>query len=130
MIRLLARYRADRSGAAAVEFSIVAFVFVVMAIGIVDFGRNYHQQFRLAHAADIAARVVMLDPAASEGAIRQRVSALYPTLGYSDITLAVTSTVIDGRTYRQLDLSRALTFFTPGLTDRSGTMRMTRLVPI
>lgn len=130
MMRLLARYRADRSGAAAVEFSIVAFIFVVMAIGIVDFGRNYHQQFRLSHAADIAARAVMLDPAASEGAITSRVNAAYPALGYGDITLSVTSTTIGGRTYLRLDLSRPLSFFTPGLTDRSGQMRISRLVPI
>jgi Flp pilus assembly protein TadG len=130
MTRLVQRLAKDQSGAAAVEFAIVAFVFVVMAIGIVDFGRNTHQQFRLAHAADIAARVVMLDPAASDAAIAARVTASYPTLGYGDITLSVATTTVGGRSYRRLDLSRPLGFFTPGLTDRSGTIRISRLVPI
>lgn len=130
MRALLGRWRKDQGGAAAVEFSIIALVFVTLAIGIVDFGRNYHQQFRLAHAADIAARAVMLDPAALPATITARMRAAYPTLGYADIALQVSTTVVNGRTYRRLDLSRPLMFFTPGLTDRSGTIRISRLVPL
>ena len=120
----------DENGAAAVEFAIVSVLFVVMAIGIVDFGRNSHQRFRLAHAADIAARAVMLDPAASDAQITARMRSAYPALGYGDISLAVTTTTVNGRNYRRLALSRPLTFFTPGLTDRTGTIRLDRLVPL
>lgn len=120
----------NEDGAAAVEFAIVSVLFVVMAIGIVDFGRSSHQRFRLAHAADIAARAVMLDPAATDAQIAARMRAAYPALGYGDITLTVSTTTIDARSYRRLELSRPLTFFIPGLTDRTGTIRIDRLVPL
>lgn len=129
MIRLLSRFRRDEAGAAAVEFAIVSFLFVVLTIGIVDFGRNFHQQFRLAHAADIAARAILLDPAATDATITARMRAAYPALGYSDISLLVTRTTVNGRAFRQIDLSRPLMFFTPGLTDRSGRITLSRLVP-
>lgn len=124
------RFWRDEGGAAAVEFAIVSVLFVTLAIGIVDFGRNSHQRFRLAHAADLAARAVMLDPGASDAQIAARMGAAYPALGYGDITLAVSTTIIGTRSYRRLDLSRPLTFFTPGLTDRTGRIRISRLVPL
>ena len=131
MIRRLAqRYRTDTSGSTAVEFAIIALVFVTLAIGIVDFGRNFHQQSRLAHAADVLARVVMLDPTAPDATLRTRMQQTFPTLGYSDISVTFGNTIVDGRTYKVIDLSRPLMFFTPGLTDRSGTIRLRRLVPV
>lgn len=120
----------NEEGAAAVEFAIVSVFFVVLAIGVVDFGRNSHQRFRLAHAADIAARAVMLDPAASEVQIASRMRAAYPALGYADMALAVSTTTVNARSYRRLELTRPLTFVTPGLTDRTGTIREVRLVPL
>jgi Flp pilus assembly protein TadG len=130
MRRFAQRYGKDTSGSTAIEFAIIALVFVTLAIGIVDFGRNFHQQSRLAHAADVLARVVMLDPAAPDASLRSRMQATFPTLGYSDIAVSFGITVVGGRNYRVLDLSRPLMFFTPGLTDRSGTIRLRRLVPV
>lgn len=128
--RLIRRYLNDASGSTAVEFAIIALVFVTLAIGIVDFGRNFHQKSRLAHAADVTARVIMLDPAATDATLRTRMQATFPTLGYTDITVTFGNTIVGGRAYKVIDLSRPLMFFTPGLTDRSGTIHLRRLVPV
>lgn len=131
MIRnLVKRYGKDTSGSTALEFAVIALVFVTLAIGIVDFGRNFHQQSRLAHAADVLSRVVMLSPTAPDSTLRTRMQQTFPTLGYSDITVTFGNTIVGGRAYKVIDLSRPLMFFTPGLTDRSGTIRLRRLVPV
>ncbi len=59
--------RRRRLGAAAVEFAVVAPVFFLFIVGIIDIGRAVMVQNLLAHAARDGARTATLDGASVEG---------------------------------------------------------------
>jgi len=56
MRRLLARFRADRAGATALEFALVAGPFILLLLGSLEFGRVLWSQHSLQQVATAAAR--------------------------------------------------------------------------
>ena len=62
------RHRQGTSGQALVEFAIVVPVLLLIALGIVDFGRVFHTYVALANAAREGARFCALYPGASNAA--------------------------------------------------------------
>jgi Flp pilus assembly protein TadG len=52
----------DRSGTSAVEFALVVPVFLVMLLGIIEFGRVVWTQSALQHAVEAAARCAVVTP--------------------------------------------------------------------
>jgi Flp pilus assembly protein TadG len=69
------------SGAAAVEFAIVASLFFMLVFAIIDFGFGFHTWNGTAHAAREGARLAAVDPdpAAIEGRVRQAAGFLDQT---------------------------------------------------
>jgi Flp pilus assembly protein TadG len=130
MRRPVSNFLRETRGAAAVEFAIVSAVFVVMCMGLIDFGRNFDLQGRLAHAADVAARTLFLDKAASETQVAQRIQTAFPTLGFDRMTLTLTSVTIGQRPYRKVTLAMPLQYLTPGFLRRAGTVTVERIVPL
>lgn len=129
MKRLVHRFVRDDHGAAAVEFAIVSSVFVILCMGLIDFGRNIDAKSRLAHAADAAARVLFLDKTATEAQVTARIAASFPALGYGQMTLRLADRTIGTQTYRRITMTLPLRFLTPGFSDRNGTVTVERLVP-
>ncbi len=78
--------RSER-GAAAVEFALVLPILLVLALGIVEFGRAFQVQATLAAAAREGARVLALqgDEAAVEAAVQSVSTSLNPGLTADDI---------------------------------------------
>jgi Flp pilus assembly protein TadG len=64
--RFLRRIRADRSGTAAIEFSIVAPVFFAMVLGIIDVGRYMWTFNTMQYAVDDAIRAGVVQDLAPE----------------------------------------------------------------
>lgn len=126
----LRRYLRDTGGAAAVEFAIVGAVFVVLCMGLIDFGRNFDLQGRVGHAADVAARTVFLDKSASQAQVVARIGAAFPTLGFEKMTLNLTNVTIGAHPYRKVTVSMPLRFLTPGFLRRGGTISVDRIVPV
>lgn len=56
MRRLFARFRADRAGATALEFALVAGPFILLLLGSLEFGRVLWSQHSLQQVAGAAAR--------------------------------------------------------------------------
>jgi Flp pilus assembly protein TadG len=71
----------EESGAAAVEFAIVASLFFMLVFAIIDFGFGFHTWNGTAHAAREGARLAAVDPdpAAIEGRVRQAAGFLDQT---------------------------------------------------
>lgn len=59
--RLLARFRADRSGVSAIEFALIVPVFVVLLIGTVMIGHGFYVANSLQWAVERTTRQLMLD---------------------------------------------------------------------
>lgn len=71
------RLRSER-GAAAVEFGLVLPILLVLLLGIIDFGRAYHAQITLTHAAREGARAFAVngDTAGVTGVVTGAATAL------------------------------------------------------
>jgi Flp pilus assembly protein TadG len=85
------RFRADDSGAGAVEFAIVLPVFLAFIFGLFQFGWAQHCTSSLRYALENAARVMMLNPTMTEAQVRGVVLAKLQ--GISDTNVTVTMTV-------------------------------------
>lgn len=85
--RPFARAR-DESGAAAVEFAIVASIFFLLVFGIIDFGFGFHTWNATANAAREGARRAAIDPNVTDITTYTRQSADF--LNQSAMTVTVT----------------------------------------
>ncbi len=64
-MKIIRRFIACRSGASAVEFAIVGSLFMLLSIGIVEFGRALHLRNQIAFAADVGVRKTLTTPSIS-----------------------------------------------------------------
>lgn len=78
--------RRKRRGAAAVEFAIVAPVFVLMILGMIEFGRAIMVQQVLTNAAREGARVAVLDGSTSTG-INSTINSYLQSAGITGATI-------------------------------------------
>lgn len=65
MRRLFLALRADRRGAAAIEFAIIGPVLFTILLGIVEMGRMFYVRESLEYATEQAARYYMVNPGAN-----------------------------------------------------------------
>ena len=129
-MNVLRGYWRDTRGAAAVEFSIVGAVFLILCMGLIDFGRNFDLEGRVGHAADVAARTLFLDKSTNAAQLHTRIEAAFPTLGFERMTVTVSDTVIGAHPFRRVTVSLPITFLTPGVIRRGGNVSAERLVPV
>lgn len=84
-----ARRARSRRGAAAVEFAVVAPVFFLVVLGIIEFGRMVMAQQVITNAAREGARVAVLD-SATAARVTTRVTDYLAAAGVSGATVTVT----------------------------------------
>jgi Flp pilus assembly protein TadG len=54
------------SGAAAIEFAVIASVLIFVCLGVIELGRGLHVRSEMAFVADLAARKVLITPDVSD----------------------------------------------------------------
>lgn len=94
MERLRAFLR-DGTGAVAVELAIVLPVFLLMLLGIVEFGRMIWVQNTLHFAVEEATRFAVVNSGASSAAVQAYALGRLPGLDPATITMAVTFSAND-----------------------------------
>jgi Flp pilus assembly protein TadG len=129
----LMRLRRAESGATALEFAIVASAFVVVAMGIIEFGRSLQVRNEMAYAMDWGARTVLMNASASEADIADAIKARFNSYDTDKLTITIldeSAACSGGGTMeaRALTLAYPLQIFIPGFT---GTLEMSlqRIVP-
>lgn len=129
----LRRLRQAESGATALEFAIVASAFVIVAMGIIEFGRSLQVRNEMAYAMDWGARTVLMNASASEAEITDAIKARFNSYDTDKLKVTVvdeTAACGGGGTMqaRGLTIAYPLDIFIPGLT---GTLEMSleRIVP-
>jgi Flp pilus assembly protein TadG len=70
---LVQRWRRNEAGAAALEFAIVAAAFIVVSIGLVEFGRALQVRNEMAFAMDRGARIVHINHNAEPEVIKSAI---------------------------------------------------------
>lgn len=78
------------SGQALVEFALILPVFLLILLGITEFGRIYAAQLTVSHAAREGARLAVVG--APDATITQRVQESSPQLDASKLTISITPT--------------------------------------
>ncbi len=128
--KLLSRFRRNDSGASAVEFSIVATIFVIASMGVMELGRTYQVRNELAYAADIGARELSLlvnnpnvSPANYSSMVEAEINSTFQGYAGSNLTVTVTqnTSLTTGITYQELKLAYPMSVFIP---FRTGTYNL------
>ena len=125
-LRRFAKARPGTRGATAVEFALVAPVFLLFVLGIIDFGRLFWVKNMMQYATEQTARYAMVTPAASAGALETYADGVVNGM-VDGITFTVSTATIDGIDYRTIDAGYTFDFMMPligsslALTARSRT---------
>jgi Flp pilus assembly protein TadG len=88
---------AGESGAAAIEFAIVATIFFMLVFAVIDFGFGFHTWNATSNAAREGARLAAVDP--DPVAITARVKAAASFLDQSRLTVTVTCSKNGGTSF-------------------------------
>ena len=107
------RFLSGSRGATAVEFALVALPFVILMLGLIEFGRALHIRNGLDNAADRAQRQIIIDAAATSTSLTASARATFRA-GDANKLLVVLSEGTSGSTsYRTVDLSYTMTLLVP-----------------
>ncbi len=125
---LIRRLRRNEDGGVALEFSIVAVAFVVVSLGVIEFGRALQVRNELSFAADYGARQIMMDPTATETVVKNAIKDKF--LGYNpaDLTVTLGDETFDGIAYRTVQLQYPMQMFIP-FVNGSLTLQVERRTP-
>ena len=126
----LSRLGGCESGAAAVEFALVALALILVAIGTIEFGRGLQLRNELSFAADFGARKVLLDPSVSETVIEDAIRSALIQAQPDLLTVTLGTETADGAEYRTISVAYPLTLTIPGVTGETLTLSVSRRVPL
>ncbi len=112
------------------EFALVGLPFILLLLGLVEFGRGLHIRSALDAAADRAQRAIMIDPStpgtALEASIRKGFHAGPP----DRIVVGFATETVAGIDYRLVSLGFEMQLLLPAPLGRDLTIRSTRRVAL
>jgi Flp pilus assembly protein TadG len=130
------RIRVDESGATALEFAIVASAFIIVSMGVIEFGRSLQVRNEMAYAMDHGARTVLMDANATQKNIEDAIKARFNSYNKEKLKITAADENVacqqDGKSgtmaSRAVTISYPFDIFVPGF---AGTLEMTleRSVP-
>lgn len=130
MSHSLSLLRRCERGATSVEFALVGLVAIVIFLAILEFGRGLYMRNEMSYAMDLGARKILTNPAIAdadvETIIRQAIS--FGAADSLQITFGTQS--VNGAPFRTVLVSFPVTLLIPGLTNRSFTLKIDRIVPL
>lgn len=124
----LARLPRDRRGTTAVEFALIGLPFVILLLGLVEFGRGLHIRTALDNAADHAQRAILIDPATPAATLTALARAHFDAGDSTALAVSLRSEQADGRDYRVVALSYEMQLLLPAPLGRAVTLAMERQV--
>lgn len=96
----ISRYVRDRRGQALVEFALILPAFLLLVVGMIEFGAVMHDYITVAEAARAGARLAILVPAPSDTAVIAAAKSAAPSIDPAKLTVTV-SPGLGGRTTGQ-----------------------------
>ncbi len=120
----------DRRGAAALEFALVGLPFILLLLGLVEFGRGLYIRNALDSAADRAQRVIMIDPSASVTTLEQTIRSTFRAGQSEHLTLNYALETVAGVNYRRVSLNYAMQLLLPAPLGRVMTIGSSRRVAL
>ena len=128
-MNLLSRFRACSRGVAAIEFAIIALVLVVVCLGTIELGRAFYVRNKIAHAADVAARTVLISKTVSDSDLVEEVRRAFNGADRDKLVVEPGSETVDGLAFRTISISYPLRLLVPGLAAETVSLRLSRRIP-
>ena len=126
----LTRLRGCDSGAAAVEFALIAMVAISTFLGIIEFGRGLYIRNEMSYAADIGARKILTDPAVADNDVERAIRDAVNFGTATDLQLTLQTETVDGVIFRTLLVRYPLTLMIPNIAQTKIILTVDRRVPI
>ena len=104
-------------------------LFIMLSIGILEFGRALWLRNHISHAADVGARTLLLNADATNTDLEDATRAAFVG-DPSALQITVTTQTASGVTYRLIQLQYPLTLFLPGLSTPTITFGLQRRIPV
>lgn len=129
--RCLGRLRGCESGAAAIEFAIVAMALILVCLGTIEFGRAFFLRNEMSYAADFGARKILTDPTITDAELEEAVRARFIGLDPDPAVVKVTPgyETVDGLDFRTVLIEYSMTLLIPGLSADPVLLSLSRRVP-
>jgi Flp pilus assembly protein TadG len=107
------RFLSGSRGATAVEFALVALPFVILMLGLIEFGRALHIRNGMDNAADRAQRQIILDAAATSSSLTTSARATFLAGDPGKLLVVLSEGTSGSTTYRIVELSYTMTLLVP-----------------
>ena len=126
---LFRRLGRNEDGGPAIEFAIVAPVFIAVCLGVISLGYAFQVRNEMAHAVDAGIRKVMMDPTIADDDLVTAIKDVFIESDPDNLTVTLTESTIDGIDYRSIAVSYPFTrIVIPGLPDNM-TLGLSRRTP-
>ncbi len=128
--RTLLRHLADERGAAAVEFALIAVPLILLIVGTVDFGRLLYPRNNMIAAADVGARVILLDNAAGAPAVTDAIEGAFLAAPANELSVSLGTVSESGVNFRTITVGHEIDLVTPLIVVDRIMLDHTRRVPL
>lgn len=130
MTHPLSQLKRCERGTASVEFALVGLIAIILFLGILEFGRGLYMRNEMSYAMDLGVRRILTNPAITNAAVE---TVIRDAIGFGTVgTLLITfgTQTVDGVDFRSVLVTYPVTLLIPGLTTRSFTLKIDRIVPL
>lgn len=122
--------RRCESGAAAIEFALIAMVAISLFVGVVEFGRALYLRNALSFAADVAARTILTNPTVADNDLETAIRSSIDFGDSTDLEVTFSLETAGGVSFRTITMQKPITLVVPGLAETGVTLTIDRRVPI
>ena len=113
----------------AIEFAIISSLFILGCIATLEFGRALHVRGEISYAADVAERVILMDPEVPNSAVQSAVRSAFR--GNANLmTIELGEETVDGVKFRTLVVSYPFSLLVPFLSTKEVGLSVDRRTPI
>lgn len=127
------RLLVSRCGATAVEFALIAPIFLIMVIGIFEMGRAMWIKSSMQFAVEEASRYAIVNPTATTSTLETQATTALTDMGVGfsgDVTFTATEIVSGSRTFKQILGSYSFTVLVPLVPFPDVTLSAKSRVPV
>ena len=127
---LFVAFKRSEDGAAAIEFALVSMIFILLCLGVLEFGRALQMRNQLSFAADFAARQILTDSDVADRVVEAQVRAKLQIGNPELLDVTFGEQEVDGVNFKIVTLDYPFTLFLPGFSTDTIGLSVNRRVPV
>ena len=102
---LFRRLTRNEDGGPAIEFAIIAPVFITVCLGVISLGYAFQVRNEMAHAVDAGIRQVMMDPTITDADLETAIKDAFQESDPDNLIVTLSDMTIDSIDYRAIAVS-------------------------